>query len=220
MAAAAADSSRMPLRKVSRSPMWRNERGACRSGHQEQHPREVVVGRVGGHQQHSRSGRLDVDIHRAIAKVEVSKLGQHGLACLRHHPRQPGDHEHTGEHRDQQGDHPAQRDPGVAPFDRFKRRHGIGDGLDTGYGGGAGRERAQHDQHAQGLHNGQVAGRDKVEPAACGMHQARDNQGGHRRDERVRRHREHGPRLTHPAHVPGQQGNDHAHADPDGVWLH
>ena len=64
-----------------------------------------------------------------------------------------------------------------------------------------------------------VADGDGVEPAPRRMHQASDNQDGHRRDERVRRHREHGSRLTHPAHVPGQQDNDHGHPDPDGVWL-
>jgi len=42
---------------------------------------------------------------------------------------------------------------------------------------------AQHQQHGNGLHGGQVANGDGVEPAACGVHQPRDHQGGDRRDE-------------------------------------
>src|SRR5271166_1615721 len=75
-------------------------------------------------------------------------------------------------------------------------------------------------RHSTGLNDGQVADRDGVEPAACGVHQPRDHQGGDRRDEGVRRYGEHSPRLAYPSQVPGQQDHDHANADPYGRWLH
>ena len=64
---------------------------------------------------------------------------------------------------------------------------------------------AQHQQHGDGLHDDQVADRDGVEPAACGVYQPRGHQGGDRRDEGVRRHGEHSPRLTNPRRFPASK---------------
>ena len=91
------------------------------------------------------------------------------------------------------------------PLHRLERRHGVGDGLDAGHGRGAGRERAPHQQHGNGLQDGQVANRDGVEPTARGVHQPRDQQGRDRRDEGVRRSGEHSPRLTNPRRFPASR---------------
>jgi len=52
---------------------------------------------------------------------------------------------------------------------------------------------APYQQHGNGLSDGQLADRDGVESAACGVHQPCDYQGGDRRDEGVRRYGEHSP---------------------------
>ena len=91
----------------------------------EQDAREVVVGGVGGEEQHQRGGDLGEAIQRAVAEAAMGELGENCLAAGGDDPVQVRQDDDAGEHGDQQRDHPDERRARVAPFDGFEHWDGV-----------------------------------------------------------------------------------------------